>query len=70
MRNIKVYTEILTFGKTDSEKDKFYLHKSPIFFEVVNIKKVLVSNKIYFGEKTINTLLVACIMIFKLSHYI
>ena len=51
MRNIKVYTEILTFGKTDIENDKFYRHKSPIFLEDVNIKKVLVSNKIYFGEK-------------------
>ena len=51
MRNIKVYTEILTFGKTDIENDKFYRHKSPIFLEDVNIKKVLVSNKIYFDEK-------------------
>ena len=46
---------ILTFGDTDIEKNEFYHHKFPIF------KKNI---------KTINTLLVTCIMIIKLSHYI
>ena len=33
----------------------------------MDTEKVLVSNKIYFGEiKTVNTLLVTCIMIIKL----
>ena len=63
-------TEILTFGDIETEKNFFYCHKSPIFLKDVDIEKVLVSYKIYSGEKTINTLLVTCIMIIKLSHYI
>ena len=43
--------EILTFGDTDIEKNKFYHRKSPILLKDVCIKKVLVSNKIYFGGK-------------------
>ena len=37
--------EILTFGNTEIEKYKFYLHKTPIFLGDVDIEKVLVSNK-------------------------
>ena len=62
--------EILTFGDTDIEKNKFYHHKSPILLKDVCIKKVLVSNKISFGEKTLNTSLGNFITIIKLSHYI
>ena len=36
----------------------------------IDIEKVLVSNQISFGEKDCNFLLVTCIMIIKLSHYI
>ena len=43
--------EILRFGYTESEKDKFYRHKTPIFGGGCSIEKVLVSNKIYFGEE-------------------
>ena len=43
--------EILTFGGTEIEKNKFYWHKTLIFSKDVDIKKVLVSNKISFGEK-------------------
>ena len=43
--------EILTFGNTEIEKNKFYHHKSPVPLRDVDIEKVLVSNKIYFGEK-------------------
>ena len=43
--------EILTFGDIEIEKNKFYRHKSPIFLKDVDIEKVLVSNKISFGEK-------------------
>ena len=32
-------------------KRKFYRHKTPIFLGDVDIEKVLVSNKISFGEK-------------------
>ena len=62
--------EILTFGDIETETYKFYHNKSPIFLEDVDIKKVVVSNKISLGEKTINTLLVTCIMFMKINHYI
>ena len=43
--------EILTLGDIDIEKDKFYCHKTPILLKDVDIEKVLVPNKISFGEK-------------------
>ena len=44
--------EILTFGDIEIEKNKFYRHKNLfILFKDINIEKVLVSNKISFGEK-------------------
>ena len=49
------------------KKNKFYCHKSPVPLRDVEIEKVLVSNKISFGKKTTNILLITCI---KLSHYI
>ena len=60
--------EILTFGDIEIEKNKFYRHKNLfILLKDINIEKVLVSNKISFGEKkTINYLLVTCSM--KLIH--
>ena len=61
--------EILTFGNIEIEKSKFYRSKTPIFLKDVDIEKVLVSNKISFGEKNY-ILLVTCIMVIKLSHYI
>ena len=44
--------EILMFGHIEIEKIKFYSHKSPIFLKNIKIQKVLVSNKISFGEKS------------------
>ena len=43
--------EILTFKDNEIEKNKFYHHKTPIFLGDVDIEKVLISNKIFFGEK-------------------
>ena len=43
--------EILTFSDTEIEKKNFYRNKSPIFLKDVDIEKVLVSNKIFSGEK-------------------
>ena len=43
--------EILTFGDIKIEKNKFYRHKTPNLLKDVDIKKVLVSNKIPFDEK-------------------
>ena len=51
------------------KKKIFCCQKTPIFLGDVDIEKVLVSKKISFGEKTINTLLVIC-MIIMLSLYI
>ena len=43
--------EILTFEDIEIEKNKFYHHKTPIVGGDVDIEKVLISNKISFGEK-------------------
>ena len=43
--------EIFIFGDIEIEKNKFYRHKAPILLEDVDTEKVLVSNKISFGEK-------------------
>ena len=43
--------EILTFGDIENEKNKYYHNKIFIFCKEVDIEKVLVSNKISFGEK-------------------
>ena len=61
--------EILTFGDIEIERKKFYCHKTPIFRGDVDTEKVLISNNISFGDKTISTLLVTCIMIIKLKKY-
>ena len=60
--------EILTFGNIEIEKKKKFATIRPIFLEDLDIEKILVSNKISFGEKTIRTLLVACIMVVMLNH--
>ena len=44
-------TEILSFGVIKIEKNRFDCHKATIFFKNVDIEKVLVSNKISFGDK-------------------
>ena len=44
--------EVLAFGDTEIEKNKFYRHKGPIFLKDVDIEKVLLSNKISSCEKT------------------
>ena len=43
--------EILTFGNIEIEKNRFYHHIILIFLGDVDIEKVLVFNKISFGEK-------------------
>ena len=48
---IKMGEEILRFGDIETEKNEFYCHKTPIFLEDADLEKVLVSNKISFGEK-------------------
>ena len=46
-----MFKEILKFGDIKIEKNTFYRQKTPILLKDVDIEKVLVSNKIFFGEK-------------------
>ena len=49
---------------------KFYHHKIPVFLKDVNNEQELVSKKISSGQKPISTLLVTCMIVRKLNHYI
>ena len=55
--------QVITSGDIE-----FYHDKSPVFLEDVDIKNVLVSNKISFREKKYKCILVTC-MIIKLKSY-
>ena len=60
--------EMLMLGNIEIKKIKFYCNRTPISLKYVNIEKVIVSNKISFGEKKpINFLLATFIMIIKLN---
>ena len=48
---IKIGKEILTFGDIEVEKHKFHRHQTPIFLIDLDIEKLLVSNKFFFGKK-------------------
>ena len=48
--NIKMDKQILTFGDTEIEKNKFYLNS--YFLGNVDIKNIIVFNNISFGEKS------------------
>ena len=50
--------EVITFGDTEVDKRKFYRYKNRIFLNAVNVDKILVSKKISFGKKVINSSLV------------
>ena len=60
---INMCEKVLTFGDIDIEKINFINIKFPFCLEDVDIEKKLVSNKISSLEKTVNTLLITCIMI-------
>ena len=51
LSHIKMSKKILMFGDIETEKNKFYRHKSSIFLKDVDIEKVLKSNKISSGGK-------------------
>ena len=71
---MKMGREILTFGNTESEKNKFYHHKTPNFGGDVDIEEVLIPNNISCGEKSYKYFIVlyfkyfTCIMVIKLNH--
>ena len=48
---MKIGKTVLISGDTGIEKNKFYHRKSPIFLEDRDIEKLLVSMKIFYGEK-------------------
>ena len=54
---MKMGREILTFRNTESEKNKFYHHKTPNFGGDVDIEEVLIPNNISLVKKAISTLL-------------
>ena len=56
LSHIRMGKEILRFDDIEIQKDKFYQYKSPIFLEDVDIDKVLLCNKISFGEKKLEIL--------------
>ena len=58
------------FSNIEIEEDRYNYHKSPIFSENVDVKKVLVSHKTSSFERNYKFLLVTCMMIIKLIHYI
>ena len=71
MSHVRMGKEILTFGDIElAKKKEFYYNTSPVPLKDIHIEKILVSKKISSGEKTINTLLVTCLMVTKLNHYI
>ena len=63
--------EISKFGNIEIDKNKFYRHKTSIFWRDVDIEKVLVSFRsirFLLVKTTINTLLITCIMVTKLNY--
>ena len=49
---MKMDKKMLTFVKIEIKKKNFYCNKIPFSKKYGNFGKVLVSNKIYFGEKS------------------
>ena len=43
--------EIMTFRENEIENSKFHCYKNPTFIKDVDIDNILISNKIYSGEK-------------------
>ena len=39
------------FDDNAVEKHKFQQHKIPILINIININKIVVSNKVFFGKK-------------------
>ena len=42
---------IIKFGDIEIQKQKFQQHKRPISIKDVDINKIVVSNKVFFGKK-------------------
>ena len=42
---------VMKFGDVEIEGQKFLLHKRPASIKIIDINKILASNKFYFGKK-------------------
>ena len=62
--------ETLTFRDIEVEKKNHFTATKVRFLKDIDIEKVLVFTTISSGEKTVSTLLVTCMIIIKLNHYI
>ena len=51
---IKIEKTITKFGDIEIQKQKFHQRKGPISIKNIDINKIVVSNKIYFGKKDLN----------------
>ena len=51
---IKIEKTVTKFGDIEIQKQKFHQHKGPISIKNIDINKIVVSNKIYFGKKDLN----------------
>ena len=45
--------KVIKFGNTEIQKQKFHQHKELISIKNIDIKKIVVSNKVSFGKKGI-----------------
>ena len=61
--------KFLTIGGYNIENRKLYYFKYQIYAEYLDIEQILVSNKVFFGERVTKTFLVRNIMK-KLSYYV
>ena len=61
--------KFLTIGGYNIENRKFHYFKYQIYVEYLDIERILVSNKVFFGERVTKTFLVRNIMK-KLSYYV
>ena len=65
---IKDGEKIITFGNSETKESKFHHHKN-LFFLDVDIDNILISNKIFSGEKNYkNPLLVTRMMTYIKSY--
>ena len=64
--------EIVTFGDIEVEEQKFHQHKSPISIYVVNIDRIVVSNKVPCSKvaKVVNILLGSNMILKKLCPFV
>ena len=74
---MKMEKMIIKFGDIEIEKQKFHQHIRPISIKNIDINKIVVSNKVYFGERGFKYFIVykdarirsLCIFLPKMSGY-